>query len=217
MRLAVSPPRSTSQAPPRQSRLRTPRRNQSTPLSSTHDSSLPGNQVNKETVPRTTDPCAIRFEVGLPKGVWPARTRFRFMFCNLQQRYHEVLIDIGETLIGISLDPRLMPHHATNALSHSAGEVAQRTVRSSASTPSLRSRDGTVPMHARMDPGGNVRVVVRVRAFLPRGLCYFFPACGERNELTFFVYFPACRASAQRRMPHPDEPPQPTNYAARPE
>ncbi|KAM7212670.1 P-loop containing nucleoside triphosphate hydrolase protein [Rhypophila decipiens] len=40
--------------------------------------------------------------------------------------------------------------------------------RSHASTPSLRSRDGTVPPHARMDPGGNVRVVVRVRAFLPR-------------------------------------------------
>lgn len=38
----------------------------------------------------------------------------------------------------------------------------------SASTPSLRSRDGTVPPHARMDPGGNVKVVVRVRAFLPR-------------------------------------------------
>jgi len=45
----------------------------------------------------------------------------------------------------------------------------QRTVRSSASTPSLRARDGSEPMHARMDPGGNVRVVVRVRAFLPRG------------------------------------------------
>ncbi|KAK1657208.1 kinesin motor domain-containing protein [Colletotrichum godetiae] len=35
---------------------------------------------------------------------------------------------------------------------------------SSASTPSLRSHDGPV----RMDGGGNVRVVVRVRAFLPR-------------------------------------------------
>ncbi|KAI1335239.1 kinesin-domain-containing protein [Xylariaceae sp. FL0016] len=39
---------------------------------------------------------------------------------------------------------------------------------SSASTPSLRSRDGTLPMHLRMDAAGNVRVVVRVRAFLPR-------------------------------------------------
>ncbi|KAL1842706.1 hypothetical protein VTJ49DRAFT_4485 [Mycothermus thermophilus] len=51
------------------------------------------------------------------------------------------------------------PHHL---------EVAHRPARSSASTPSLRSRDGTVPPHARADPGGNVRVVVRVRAFLPR-------------------------------------------------
>ncbi|KAI1125371.1 kinesin motor domain-containing protein [Nemania abortiva] len=46
---------------------------------------------------------------------------------------------------------------------------AAYTIRSSASTPSLRSRDGTLPPHMmRMDAGGNVRVVVRVRAFLPR-------------------------------------------------
>ncbi|KUI57291.1 Kinesin-like protein KIF1C [Cytospora mali] len=43
--------------------------------------------------------------------------------------------------------------------------VDMRLAPSSASTPSLRSRDGTVPIHAN---GGNVRVVVRVRAFLPR-------------------------------------------------
>ncbi|KAI0398346.1 kinesin-domain-containing protein [Xylariaceae sp. FL0594] len=44
-------------------------------------------------------------------------------------------------------------------------------IRSSASTPSLRSRDGTLPPHMmRVDGGGNVRVVVRVRAFLPREL-----------------------------------------------
>ncbi|KAF3760322.1 hypothetical protein M406DRAFT_52978 [Cryphonectria parasitica EP155] len=43
--------------------------------------------------------------------------------------------------------------------------VDPRAVRSSASTPSLRARDGTLP---RLDNGGNVRVVVRVRAFLPR-------------------------------------------------
>ncbi|KAH8179622.1 kinesin motor domain-containing protein [Sarocladium implicatum] len=45
-----------------------------------------------------------------------------------------------------------------------------RSLPSSASTPSLRSRDGSVPMLARMDGGGNVRVVVRVRAFLKREL-----------------------------------------------
>lgn len=42
--------------------------------------------------------------------------------------------------------------------------------RSSASTPSLRARDGLLPPHLRTDNGGNVRVVVRVRAFLPRGM-----------------------------------------------
>ncbi|KAK4153130.1 P-loop containing nucleoside triphosphate hydrolase protein [Chaetomidium leptoderma] len=81
---------------------------------------------------------------------------------NLDRRFRDVVADINETLIGISLDPRLMPNSAGHL------EVAQRSVRSCASTPSLRSRDGTVPPHARVDPGGNVRVVVRVRAFLPR-------------------------------------------------
>ncbi|KAH8664068.1 kinesin motor domain-containing protein [Xylariales sp. PMI_506] len=46
----------------------------------------------------------------------------------------------------------------------------QSLVQSSASTPSLRSRDGTLPPHMKLDSGGNVRVVVRVRAFLPREL-----------------------------------------------
>lgn len=46
-----------------------------------------------------------------------------------------------------------------------------RSIRSSASTPSLRSRDGAVTptMGGLLAPGGNVRVVVRVRGFLPRG------------------------------------------------
>jgi hypothetical protein len=91
------------------------------------------------------------------------------MFTILDQRYRDIIADISDTLAGMSLDPRLMPRPATPA-----SEVAQRTIRSSASTPSLRSRDGTVPPHAKMDPGGNVRVVVRVRAFLPRGTA--FPA-----------------------------------------
>lgn len=44
-----------------------------------------------------------------------------------------------------------------------------RSIRSSASTPSLRSREGSITPGPRMDTaGGNVRVVVRVRAFLPR-------------------------------------------------
>lgn len=84
----------------------------------------------------------------------------RQMHSSRRQRYREVVDDISETLLGISFEPRLMPSPA----------IDPRTIRSSASTPSLRSRDGTVPLHARMDNGGNVRVVVRVRAFLPRGI-----------------------------------------------
>lgn len=95
------------------------------------------------------------------------------MYSNLEQRFRDVVTDINETLIGISLEPRLMPNSAGHL------EAAQRSVRSCASTPSLRSRDGTVPPHARADPGGNVRVVVRVRAFLPRG----------NNNNTFSAFF----------------------------
>jgi hypothetical protein len=84
------------------------------------------------------------------------------MFHILSQRTRDIINDIEETLLGIYLDARLMPNLQGN-------ELVGRTARSSASTPSLRAHDGSIPMHARMDPGGNVRVVVRVRAFLPRG------------------------------------------------
>jgi hypothetical protein len=90
------------------------------------------------------------------------RLRQARMFNILNQRLRDIKADINETLIGVSLEPRLMPGAATP-------EMAQRTVRSSASTPSLRSRDANSPWVAKMDPGGNVKVVVRVRAFLPRG------------------------------------------------
>lgn len=49
------------------------------------------------------------------------------------------------------------------------------TLRSTASSPSLRAREGVSVTPGRQDglaspsPGGNVRVVVRVRKFLPRG------------------------------------------------
>lgn len=91
---------------------------------------------------------------------WQAPCAVRQMHSSRRQRYREVVDDISDTLLGISFEPRLMPSPA----------IDPRTIRSSASTPSLRSRDGTVPLHARMDNGGNVRVVVRVRAFLPRGI-----------------------------------------------
>jgi|SRR5688572_3565751 len=82
------------------------------------------------------------------------------MYLILRQRSQQALLDLHELLLAMGLDPRIA---STLAASDA------RTVRSSASTPSLRSRDGSVPMLARMDGGGNVRVVVRVRAFLKRG------------------------------------------------
>lgn len=105
------------------------------------------------------------------------------MHSSRRQRYREVVDDISETLIGISLEPHLMPAAATltpteiNNNSNNDIDVDidvdidadMLAVHSSASTPSLRSKDGTLPPLARMDNGGNVRVVVRVRAFLPRG------------------------------------------------
>ncbi|KAK3328485.1 P-loop containing nucleoside triphosphate hydrolase protein [Cercophora scortea] len=87
---------------------------------------------------------------------------------NIQElRFRTIVDDICENLTDISLEPRLMPTPFSASASASEA-MMQRSIRSQASTPSLRSRDGTVPPHARMDPGGNVRVVVRVRAFLPR-------------------------------------------------
>jgi hypothetical protein len=83
------------------------------------------------------------------------------IFSNYQQRLREAITDIHKTLIGMALDPRLMPGVA----------AGMRSIRSSASTPSLRSREGSITPGPRMDTaGGNVRVVVRVRAFLPRGM-----------------------------------------------
>lgn len=82
------------------------------------------------------------------------------MYSNLRQRFKEVIQEINDTLLEMALDPRLMPGVAAE----------MRSVRSSASTPSLRSREGSITPIGRMDaPGGNVRVVVRVRGFLPRG------------------------------------------------
>lgn len=82
------------------------------------------------------------------------------MYLILQQRFHDTLLGVTDSLLGMAIDSRLMPGVATE----------MRSIRSCASTPSLRSREGSVTPIGRMDaPGGNVRVVVRVRGFLPRG------------------------------------------------
>ncbi|KAK8855256.1 P-loop containing nucleoside triphosphate hydrolase protein [Apiospora arundinis] len=68
-------------------------------------------------------------------------------------------IDNNSSITSSSSSSSMGPHHRNSML------YAQ----SSASTPSLRSRDGTMPPHMKtVDGGGNVKVVVRVRAFLPR-------------------------------------------------
>ncbi|KAH9904785.1 P-loop containing nucleoside triphosphate hydrolase protein [Xylariomycetidae sp. FL2044] len=79
--------------------------------------------------------------------------------CLSRQRIRLLIEKFCDDLTGMVPEPQLMPKRPT-----------MKAVRSSASTPSLRSRDGTLPPHIKMDAGGNVRVVVRVRAFLPREL-----------------------------------------------
>jgi hypothetical protein len=82
------------------------------------------------------------------------------MYLNHKLKLHDTIDSIHKSLIDMALDPRLMP-----------GVGAEmRAIRTSASTPSLRLREGSdPPIMAMENPGGNVRVVVRVRGFLPRG------------------------------------------------
>ncbi|CAK7223172.1 hypothetical protein SEUCBS140593_005148 [Sporothrix eucalyptigena] len=146
------------------------------------------------------------------------------MHSSRQLRFREVANDIVDTLIGIAAEPRLMPSAAAvpplaglensqnnsttknNSTDSESNDMATstpvRAVRSSASTPSLRSRDGTVPPHARMDPGGNVRVVVRVRAFLPREI--------EKNTQCLIRMDPATQATTLLAPPSSDRAETPT-------
>jgi len=85
------------------------------------------------------------------------------MYALQRLRYHLIFRDIEIRLQDMALDPRGFPGVAT--------EVCQ--LKSSASTPSLRSRESELVPMGRATPdngGGNVRVVVRVRGFLPRGM-----------------------------------------------
>lgn len=80
-------------------------------------------------------------------------------------RLEELNVELCKRLQDMALDYRGFPGVATEI---------QRPLHSSASTPSLRSRESElVPMARSGTPdnggGGNVRVVVRVRGFLPRG------------------------------------------------
>ncbi|KAI9683850.1 MAG: Kinesin [Trizodia sp. TS-e1964] len=81
------------------------------------------------------------------------------MFCFERLRYRTIIDNFTHELIAMALDPRLFPGHL----------VDSHLTNSSASAPSLRSRESSaVPMPRIDQSGGNVKVVVRVRGFLPR-------------------------------------------------
>lgn len=85
------------------------------------------------------------------------------MYALQRLRYRLILRDVETRLQDMALDPRGFPGVATEV----------RQLKSSASTPSLRSRESELVPMGRATPdngGGNVRVVVRVRGFLPRGM-----------------------------------------------
>ena len=89
------------------------------------------------------------------------------MYVLQRLRYRLLFSDIQSQLQDMALDPRAFPGVASEV----------RQLKSSASTPSLRSRESELVPMGRVTPdngGGNVRVVVRVRGFLPRGT--FFPS-----------------------------------------
>jgi hypothetical protein len=87
------------------------------------------------------------------------------MYASHCLRFKATIHNVQELLLSMAFDARAYP-----------GIASEVRLRSTASTPSLRGRESEVvsPI-GRMTPdngGGNVRVVVRVRAFLPRGKCF---------------------------------------------
>ena len=77
-------------------------------------------------------------------------------------RYNLLVCDIVERFKDMAIDRRGFPGIATEL----------KSLKSSASSPSLRSRESELVPMARAAPdngGGNVKVVVRVRGFLARG------------------------------------------------
>ena len=84
------------------------------------------------------------------------------MFVLQRLYFAELMSSVKQELKDMALDPRAYP----------GVHSEQPSATSSASSPSLRARDSqVVPMNRSLSDngGGNVRVVVRVRGFLPRG------------------------------------------------
>jgi hypothetical protein len=90
-----------------------------------------------------------------------------------QERFRDIIDGICEKL-GATTGICITKHPTAINTTESMDALRVSQMRSSASTPSLRCRDGSLPPHMKMDAGGNVRVVVRVRAFLPRGMWSVF-------------------------------------------
>lgn len=92
------------------------------------------------------------------------------MYPILQHRYLQTIVYCG-SLLPLPIDimaPSLGPG------ARKKGKTAIANNGSTASSPSLRSKtpvlvDDSRPSSSMGQPGGNVKVVVRVRAFLPRG------------------------------------------------
>jgi len=83
------------------------------------------------------------------------------MYVSQRERFRTTVDNVKEHLQSMALDARAFP-----------GVASEVRLKSSASTPSLRSRESEIVPMGRNTPdngGGNVRVVVRVRGFLPRG------------------------------------------------
>lgn len=94
------------------------------------------------------------------------------MYCYLRQRYSTILQECEEIL---SQKSAMVPPART--INHDSR--SRTPVSSTASSPSLRSKTPVnVPMApSNLNPGGNVKVVVRVRGFLPRGNYHHFLTC----------------------------------------
>ena len=120
------------------------------------------------------------------------------MWVSQRLRFRVIICDIFSRLEDMALDPRAYP-----------GVVAQnRPLGSSASIPSLRSRESEVVPLRMSTPdngGGNVRVVVRVRGFLPRGILHSFLHVAHQLK--------GHRNRSRRRMFGRDEPRYPSDEA----
>ncbi|KAK5993266.1 Kinesin-like protein [Cladobotryum mycophilum] len=139
-----------------------------TPLATLNHSSA----ISSHTSPSAANQDRRKVAGAIPAAVYPGNGVDAQVNINRQRMWHilrlrlnDTIHSVIETLQTMALDDRLMPSSPSPA-----PEARTGLLPSSASTPSLRSRDGTVPMLSRMDGGGNVRVVVRVRAFLQREL-----------------------------------------------